>query len=706
MSRVVLAIAAILVALGCQAVLPAQPDVVRLSFFVSPAGNDAWSGRTPEPNEKKTDGPLATPARAREVVREAVKAINVAQPPPAGSRSVTVYLRGGTYQFDKTLELGREDCPAGARLTWAAWNDEEVRLVGGRRVVDWKKVTDPGVLARLSPEAAANVLQADLKAMGIADFGSLKSRGFSRPTVPAHLELFFRGRPMTLARWPNKDFARITAIPKDSAAPNEHGMEQGKLDAGFFYEGDRPRRWKSLDDVWLYGYWAWDWAASYEKLASVDLDKRLIRTAPPFGNYGFRVGQRFCFLNVLEELDEAGEYYLDRSSGILYFWPPEPIEQGETWVSLLESPMIVVNGTRDVTLQGLTLECTRGRAVQIKYGQGNVLKDCTLRNIGNDAVYLEGGRENRVEGCHIADTGDTGIHAWGGDRKKLEPCGHVIENNHLHHIGRWTRCYVPAVSIDGVGIRVAHNLIHDHPHAGMLFTGNDHVIEFNEIHHVALETGDVGAIYTGRDWTYLGNVIRHNYIHDVGGVGMGSMGVYIDDCAGGMAIFGNVFRNVQRAVFIGGGRHNAIANNVFIDCRPAVQIDGRGLDKSPVWHDMVYKTMKQQLEEMNYTAPPYSARFPELLKLTDYLKGDKGVPPEGNTVLRNVCVGGKWLEIGWHATAEMVEVRDNLVDRDPLFVDPAAGNYQLRDDSPAFKAGFKRIPVEEIGLIKDKYRLK
>ena len=695
MSRTMLAI---LIALALHDPLPAQPAGPGVSFFVSPAGRDTWSGRLAEPNEAKTDGPLATPARAQAVVREAVKS--------APNVSVTVFLRAGTYPLDKTLELSLADAPAGGRLTWAAWKDEEVRLTGGRQVVGWSKVTDPVILARLSPEAGTNVVQADLKALGINNFGSLKSRGFSRPTVPAHLELFFRGEPMPLARWPNEGFTKIAGLPEGSAAPNEHGMQQGKLEEGFLYEGDRPRRWKGLDDIWLYGYWAWDWAASYEKLASVDVDQRLIKTVAPFGNYGFRVGQRFYFLNVLEELDQPGEWYLDRSSGILYFWPPKPIDQGEAWVSLLESTTLVLNGTRNVTIEGLTFECTRGEGVRIKYGQGNVIRDCTIRNIGNNAAYLEGGRENRVEGCHIYNTGDAGIYAWGGDRKKIEPCGHTIENNHLHHIGRWTKCYVPAVYANGVGIRIAHNLIHDHPHAGVLFTGNDHVIEYNEIHHVALETGDVGAIYIGRDWTFLGNVIRHNYIHDVGGVGMGSMGVYIDDCAGGMTIVGNVFRNVQRAAFIGGGRHNTIENNLFIDCRPAVQIDGRGLDKSPVWHNMVYRTMKQRLEEMDYAQPPYGTRFPELLELTDYLKGDKGVPPEGNVVCRNICVGGKWLEIGWHATAEMVQVRDNLVDQDPLFVDAAKGNYQLRDDSPAFKLGFRRIPVKQIGLIKDKYRLK
>src|SRR6266851_8607022 len=160
---------------------------------------------------------------------------------------------------------------------------------------------------------------------------------------------------------------------------------------------------------------------------------------------------------------------------------------------------------------------------------------------------------------------------------------------------RWSKCYVPAVLLDGVGLRASHNLIHDHPHCAILFGGNDHLIEFNEIHHIALETGDVGAIYTGRDYTFRGNRIRHNYIHHTGGVGMGSMGVYMDDCVSGTEVFGNVFFKVHWAMFIGGGRDHRVENNLFVDCDPAVRADGRGLEPSPVWRDMVDSYMRQQL---------------------------------------------------------------------------------------------------------------
>lgn len=87
----------------------------------------------------------------------------------------------------------------------------------------------------------------------------------------------------------------------------------------------------------------------------------------------------------------------------------------------------------------------------------------------------------------------------GGDRARLIPAGHRPENNHVHHYGQLHRTYRPAVEIQGVGCRAAHNHIHDAPHNGILLGGNDPEIEFNHIHHVCQETGDVWAFYMGRD---------------------------------------------------------------------------------------------------------------------------------------------------------------------------------------------------------------
>jgi hypothetical protein len=661
-------------------------------FYVSIDGDDTWSGQLPARSVVGSDGPFASLARAR----DAIRALKQTGPLPAGG--VTVFIRAGDYVLDNAFVLSLEDSgTTEAPICYRAYNGERARLLGGRVVTNFRPVSDPTILARFDEPAREHIFEADLQALGITDFGQFQSRGLGRPTVPAHLELFFNGKPMTVARWPDDDFTRIAGYPQEGQHDDEHGHMIGGLTYGFHYDGDRPRRWKSFDNVWLHGYWA----NSYEEVESIDTIARLIKTKPPHGSWGFRTGNRFYFLNVLEELDKPGEYYVDRSTGMLYFWPPAPLAASETLVSVLETPLILLDGASNITLQDLTLEAGRGMGVQINGGSGNTVANCTLRNLGIHAVSIEGGTNHSVSGCDISETGDGGIFISGGDRKSLTPCNHTAHNNHIYRLSRWSRCYTPAIHASGVGIRMTHNLIHDLPHSGIIFWGNEMLIEYNEIHHVTLESADAGAIYTGRDFTARGNLIRYNYIHDNGGYDWGTMAVYLDDCSSGQTIYGNVFARVQRAAFVGGGRENTVENNIFVDCKPAVWVDARGLDKREVWHNMIYRTMKERLEAMNYHQLPYSERYPELAQLDAYYAKDDGVPPENNVVARNICVGGTWLEANWHTEeANYAQVIDNLVDADPHFVDAAHDDYRLQADSPALKLGFKPIPIEQIGLVK------
>jgi len=589
-------------------------------------------------------------------------------------------------------------------------------------------------LARFDEAARTHIVQVDLRALGIADFGEMKSRGFGRPTSAAHCELFFGGKPMTLARWPNEgEWEKIAGFPETSGQNDSHGGKIGKLEDGFLYTGDRPRRWKDTSGLWVHGYWAWDWANSYERVTALDVEQRLVKTAPPHGQYGFRKGQRYFFLNVLEELDQPGEWFLNRTSGVLYFWPPEPASAAanvssrpssgkgseanrvltnaatETLLSLLAQPLLKLTDVSHVTFRGFKLEATRGNAVEIRGGASNRITDCSIRNIGDWGVKISGGSGHGVGSSDIRDTGDGGVDLVGGDRKTLAPGGHFVENCEFARQGRWSKCYVPAVHMVGVGLRASHNLIRDHPHCAILFNGNDHLIEFNEIHHIALETGDVGAIYTGRDYSYRGNRIRYNFIHHTGGVGMGSMGVYMDDCVSDTEVFGNIFYKVHWAMFIGGGRDHRVENNLFVDCDPAVRMDGRGLDKSPVWHNMVNDFMRGRLKEMPQAL--YRERYPAIKTLDQYygppegpaITGEafKGVPPEGNVVARNICVG-KWLEAGWHSKPEMLRLENNLTNAAASFVklpsdQSSAKDFVLKKDSPAWKLGFQKIPLERIG---------
>lgn len=676
-----------------------------VEFFIAPNGNDANPG---------TRGrPFATLERARDAARQLH---HEGTPPPGG---ITLWLRGGDYVRTNALELTEADSGTpNAPVLWRSLEGQTARLLGGRRLSGWGPVTSPAVRQRLDPAARDAVRQVDLRALGIADFGVMKSRGFSRPTTPAHCELFFAGKPMTLARWPNEGaWEQIAGFPEATAAGDDHGGKIGKLEGGFNYAGDRPRRWQDTANLWVHGYWAWDWANSYEQVASLDLETRLIKTRPPFGLYGFRKGQRFFFLNLLEELDQPGEWFLDPVTGMLYFWPPEPLEAGakEAVLSTLAGPLVRLDGVSHCTLQGLTLEATRGSAVQIRGGLSNRVAGCLIRNIGNWGVRVEGGAGHAVLSCDLVDTGDGGVSLEGGNRQTLAPGGHVVENCRFARQGRWSKCYVPAVLMGGVGHRAAHNLIRDHPHCAILFNGNDHLIEFNEIHHIALETGDVGAIYTGRDYTYRGNRIRHNFIHHTGGVGMGSMGVYMDDCVSGTEIYGNVFYKVQRAAFLGGGRDHQVINNIFVECDHAVELDGRGLDGSPVWRNMVDKTMRQRLAQVPLAL--YRERYPALRALDAFygppggpaLEGAafRGVPPGGNQVARNICYG-KWLKVYWHATPAMVRLENNLTNALSSLVltstDPKPTDFELKPDSPAWQLGFEPLPLNRIGLYSDNLR--
>jgi hypothetical protein len=655
-----------------------------VEFFVSPAGHDA--------NPGNAEKPFATLEQARHALRQQ----HQADGKPSGTS--TIWLRGGDYLRTTAFELSAADSgTAEAPVVWRSYPNETARLIGGRTLAGFQAVTDPAVLGRLDERARTAVRQIDLRALGISDFGAMRSRGFGRPTTPAHCELFCDGKPMTLARWPNEGtWSSIAGFPDATARGDDHGGKIGSLEGGFTIDSDRPFRWQDTGDLWVHGYWAWDWANSYERVASWDKASKLIKTAPPHGLYGFRKGQRFYFLNILEELDQPGEWFLDRTAGVLYFWPPKELDEScSVTLSLLEQPLVRLSGVSHVTFQGLTLEAARADAVVVQGGAANIVRDCVIRNIGDWGARIDGGNGHGVVGCDIFDTGDGGVSMQGGDRQSLAPAGHFVENCHFVRQGRWSKCYVPAVLIGGVGMRASHNLIHDHPHCAILFGGNDHLIEFNEIHHIALETGDVGAIYTGRDWTCRGNRIRHNFIHHTGGVGMGSMGVYMDDCASGTEVFGNVFYKVHWAMFIGGGRDHRVENNLFVDCDPAVRMDGRGLDTSPVWFNMVYDYMKKQLAAV----PPelYRTRYPQIRDLDRYYAKTDGVPPENNLLARNVCVG-KWLEVGWHAKPEMLKLEQNYVGADPGFAAPDKLDFQIRADSPVWAVGFQAIPFEQIGL--------
>lgn len=655
------------------------------SLFVAQNGNDAWSGTLSEPNQAGTDGPFKTLEHAR----DALRAMKAAGGLPKGG--VTVQVRKGDYFLERALTFSEEDSGTPeASVTYTAFPSEEVRLIGGKLVADFVPVTDAAVRERLDPGARDHIVQADLKALGITEFGIPSGDG---------LEVFFNDQPMTLSRWPNEGFVRIKDLVVDDGH-KIHGIP-GSLTGKFVYDGDRPKRWVGEKDGWLHGYWFWDWSEQRQKIESIDTEKSILALVPPYHGYGYRKGQWYYAFNMLSELDSPGEWYLDREAGVLYFWPPAPIAEGRTVVSVLDN-IIVAKGTSYLTLRKMTFEAARGTAITISSGEHNCLAASVIRNVGGAAVSVTDSFASGVYGCDMYQMGKGGISLSGGDRTTLAPDNMVADNNHIHHYSRWTRVYNAAIAVNGVGNRASHNLIHHAPHAAILFGGNDHVIEFNEIYNVCEESNDAGAIYTGRDLTMRGHVIRYNYMHQITGFEhRGCVGVYLDDMFSSATIFGNIFHQVTMAAFIGGGRDNTIENNIFVDCSPALHIDARALGWAGYHADGWIKDYQEKgtVCGIAFNKPPYSERYPQLVNMME----DEPKAPKGNVIARNICVGGKWDDVEEKARGYLT-FQDNMTEGDPLFVDAANNDFRLKEDSPAFKSGFKPIPAEQIGPYKDDNR--
>ena len=655
-----------------------------VEFFVATNGNDAWSGKIGSPNAGQNDGPFASLERARDEIRK----LKGAGALPDGG--VQVSVRGGMYCLTRPFELGLDDSGTeGQPIVYRAYPGEAVRLVGGRVISAFKPVTDAGILSRLDESARGKVWQADLRALGITNYGRASGGG---------LELFFQDIPMRISRWPNEGFVRMAEVL--GKTPVDVRGTKGTVEGLFTYTDERPKRWAQEQDIWVHGYWFWDWSDQRQRVKAIDLEKKTIELEAPYHTYGYRKGQWYYAYNLLSEIDQPGEWYLDRTAGVLYFWPPEPLESGRAIVSVLPT-LIALKNVSHVTLSKFTIEAARETAATVNEGAANLIAGCTVRNMGGAAIDISGGARHGVVSCDIYQCGAGGIALSGGDRKTLQAAGHYADNNHIHHYGRWRPMYSAGISLGGVGNRATHNLIDNAPHQAISFGGNDHLLEFNEIHSVCFESNDAGAIYAGRDWTMRGTVIRNNYLHHINGFeGRGCVGVYLDDMFGGTEIVSNVFYQVTSAAFIGGGRDCVMANNIFVNCDPAIHVDARAMGWAKYHADEWVKEGhdKGTLSGVPYKQPPYSERYPVLTRILE----DDPWAPKGNVIARNICVGGRWDDIESKARP-LIAFQDNWLQGDPRFVDQGKLDFQLRDDSPALKLGFKPIPIDKIGLYRDGY---
>lgn len=670
-------------------------------FFVAPNGNDAWSGTRAAPNAAASDGPFRTLERARDAVRETKRNLE-----PGFGTPLVIEVASGLYELSAPFELSSEDGGDAATVVWrSASLDAPARLVGGRFLSGAKKVDDAKILARLKEDVRGKIVQIDLKALGINDLDDAANGP----------ELFFQGEPTRIARYPNDGFVKITGLSTDGTTPVDIRGTKGIAEGKFQFDDETLLNWADETDVWLHGYWFWDWAEQKQRVASIDAATKTATLEGPNHSYGYRVGQWFYAFNVLAELDAPGEYYVDRENGVLYFYPPtDDWKDGDFLLTQLPN-VVRFKNVSNLVFSGFDLSGSRGDALVANGCAKLTLANLDVSNVGGSGIVLNG-TDCDVYGCELWNLGRGGIFASGGDRTTLTPGKIRVVENLIRDYARIQRVYQPGVSVGGVGLYVANNLVERAPHMGMGFSGNDHLIEYNEIANVCEESNDAGAVYTGRNWTMRGNVLRRNYLHNIRGFEDGGcMGIYLDDMFSSAEISENLFVDVARAAFIGGGRDSAILDNVFIDCKPAIHVDARALgwcaDHADGWIREARK--KGTLSGIKFDEPPYSTRYPELAAIFDEGKTPKA--PEGNVIRGNVCVGGNW-DVNafgqWKGPTVEEKARPyltfekNYVGDDPGFVAPEKGDYRLKDDSPLLKDGFKSLPIQEMGLQTERMKAK
>jgi hypothetical protein len=681
-------------------------------FYVAPSGRDTWSGRLAEANAAGTDGPFATLTRARDASRQF-------HAPGAPRERITVHVRAGRYALAQPLQLdARDSGTAAAPVEWRGYRDERPLLLGGRRIADF------------APHAG-KILRADVGAQGF------KGVNFRL--------LLCDGRQQPLARYPNYDpqnpygggwaYADGKYVPMYNEVPGEDKRT-------FRYAAADDRPWANPTEAEVLIFPRYNWWNNLVRIASLDRATRTIQLAADC-SYAIRPGDRYYVRNVREELDAPGEWYLDRATAMLYFWPPAGADLATVFAPTTRTLLELGPGTAHVTFRGFVFEGCEGHAITMQNTAHCRIVASTIRNVGDyqgNGIDISGGTANGVSGCDLHHIGRSAISLAGGDQKTLSPAGNFAENNYIHHTGVLYKQGV-GVALRGVGQRAAHNLIHDCPRFAIQFMGNNHVVEFNHVRHVNLETADTGAIYTGgRDWLgSRGCVIRHNFFHDMLGYGFEkgkwvsphfAWGVYLDDNTGGVTVYGNIVaRAVRGLVHLHNGRDNTIENNIFIEgTQQQIQLSG--------WTD-THRNWKNHLPTMttgfeSVAGQPAWRTMPRM----DLHPRDAALPDHtimsGNTFARNIVYWTKPTanyvaqrsfsfahnsfdrNLLWHAgqplrTGVKKEGLDEWaawqaagLDRhsvvaDPRFVDPARDDYRLQPDSPAFALGFKPIPVEKIG---------
>lgn len=659
--------------IGVLIVMCTPGSAQQADFYVATDGDDAAPGTL--------QAPFATIERAQRAVRASDK------------RPITVMLRGGVYRVRTAVvfgpeDSGREDAP----VTWAAFPGERAIISGGVPITGWRR--GPGELWETTVPFVAS---------GQAYFR----------------QLFVNGERRQRARHPNEGYLRTAGPLPGVQNPREGRQNRDPIyRGGFQYREGDLRRWDNFADVTVFLYHAW--TCSLHQIRDLDEQNRIAYIDPPTGwpvGYWERE-QRYRVDNYFEALDAPGEWYLDRATGLLSYWPlpGEDMSTAEVIAPVVVGDLLTVRGEegRPVTnlvFRGLSFQHAdwelkpelatdaqsvagaRG-AISAEWARDVTWEDCEVAHVGYYGVWLGTGSQRcRLQRCHIHDLGagavkigETAPPALPERREGY----HVVDNCFLHDGGHVFRAGCGVLLLRSSYNRVSHNEICDFYYTGVSVgwswgyaetTAHDNIVEYNHIHDLGkAELSDMGGIYTLG--VSPGTVLRNNHIHDVYSYSYGGWGLYTDEGSTGIVLENNIVHDTKSGGFHQHyGKDNIVRNNIF-----AWAMDGQ-----------IVRSRQEEHQSFDFR------RNIVLTNNGEVLRGNWG---NGNyTIAENLYwdtsgrvpyFGGmpfdEWQALGRDQGSQLA---------DPRFVDAEGRNFTLRPDSPALAMGFQPIDVNEIGLYGD-----
>lgn len=573
-----------------------------VSLYVSPAGDDANVG---------TKG---QPLKSLEGARKAVRVVLKEKP----GTTVTVYLSAGFYPVTQSVKFDAEDSGSeSSPVTYKAIKGETPVFSGSKPIGQWELADTDSLYDRLKTSTRGKVFVAELPKNDILDYGDPADAG-KRP------ELICNGELQVLARWPNEGFvASGRAVGKTATPPNYMGTH-GTREGVFEYIDAYQDRWAEETDIRLGGYWFWDWSEEHQRVEKWNPSSRTVHIREPYHPYGYKDSLNYFGFNLFCELDQPGEWFLDREKGKLYWYPPEGIDPKSADVTLTyfsDPYMIELEDCAHVRFEGLTFMEGRGSAILIRDGENNLLSGCRALRFGDDGIHIQNGRGHGVTGCYLSSFGHGGMKIKGGDRKTLEPAEHFVEHTVIEHFSLFKRTYQPAIHLEGCGIRIANNRFSHSSSSAIRLEGNDFIIEYNEIAHVVNESDDQGGLDMWNNPSYWGNVIRYNRWSDIrGGTNHGAAGVRLDDMISGVLVYGNLFERCGSLDFGGvqihGGKDNIIDNNIFFQCPYGVSFTLWDKERWIARLDAP-ETKRKLYEEVDINSSLYRERYPRLQHLRE-----------------------------------------------------------------------------------------